>query len=113
VPELPGVLRESLAAGPGRDRTAARPGRRVGPRADHGDGVPAALVGNAETRRRVQAWIDANGWRSDYAAVSGLLAPATTVPADLAAPLQSLFTRTVGRASAWTTIHLRPPLPPR
>jgi len=61
----------------------------------------------------VQAWIDANGWRSDYAAVSGLLAPATTVPADLAAPLHSLFTRTVGRASAWTTIYLRPPLSPR
>lgn len=114
VPELPGVLRESLAA---RSRAG------IALRLDPVDGsvrelttataFPPPLVGNAETRRRVQAWIDANGWRSDYAAVSGLLAPATTVPADLAAPLHSLFTRTVGRASAWTTIYLRPPLSPR
>jgi hypothetical protein len=112
VPELPGVLRESLAA---RSRAG------IALRLDPADGsvrelttaaaFPPPLVGNAETRRRVRAWIDANGWRSDYAAVSGLLAvPSTSVPADLAAPLHSLFTRTVGRDSAWTTVYLRPPL---
>jgi hypothetical protein len=111
-PELPGVLRESLAA---RSRAG------VALRLDPTDGTvrelttatafPLPLVGNAETGRRVRAWIDTNGWRSDYAAVAGLLAdPSTTVPADLAAPLHTLFTRTVTRDSAWTTVYLRPPL---
>jgi hypothetical protein len=109
------MLRESLAA---RSRAG------IALRLDPADGsvrelttaaaFPPPLVGNAETGRRVQAWIGANGWHSDYAAVSGLLtAPATTIPADLAAPVHSLFTRTVGRSSAWTTIYLRPPLAPR
>jgi hypothetical protein len=111
-PELPGVLRESLAA-----RSRAGIALRLDPA--HGTvrelttatAFPPPLVGNAETSRRVRAWIDANGWRSDYAAVSGsLVDPSTTVPADLAAPLHTLFTRTVARNSAWTTVYLRPPL---
>ena len=92
-PELPGVLRESLAR---RSRAG------IALRLDPGTGAvreltvatafPPALVGDAEIARRVQAW-------------TGIAAAAGST--------YSLFTRTVSRDDAWTTLYHRPRLPPR
>jgi hypothetical protein len=122
-PEIPGVLGERLAA-----KSRAGIALRLDP--ETGDvrelasaaAFPPPLAGNAEIGRRVLAWTDRNGWRSEYAGISHLLVSerqpagrtdrvpeaATSLRADLAAPLHSLVARTVTRDAAWSTIYLRP-----
>ena len=121
-PEIPGVLGERLAA-----KSRAGIALRLDPETGNvcelasAAAFPPPLAGNAEIDRRVLAWTDRNGWRSEYAGISHLLASerqpgrtdrvpgaATSLRADLAAPLHSLLTRTVTRDAAWSTIYLRP-----
>ena len=109
-PVIPGILGESLAT-----RSRAGIALRVDPQTGAvlelttAVAFPPPLVGNAEVSRRLVAWIERAGWRSEYTSVVRVLAPpAGDLRRDLASPLHSLMTRTVTSDAAWTTLYLRP-----
>lgn len=113
-PEIPGLLRESLAS-----RSRAGTGLRL----DTSTGTirelmgaaafPVPLLPLAETRRRVEAWLDTQGWDAGpYRALCAVLAPDWPDQNPGTRALHSLFTRTVSAEQTRTTLYLRPWLNP-
>lgn len=103
LPEIPGVMRASLAA---QGRTG------IALRLDVADGsvrevtvataFPLPFVPPAETVRRVRSWITVQGW--DGAAYDALAA--TLGASDQ--HCHTLFTRTLTAHGHWATLYLRP-----
>ncbi|MFB3909689.1 MAG: hypothetical protein ACE15D_14940 [Candidatus Eisenbacteria bacterium] len=115
VPEIPGILRESLAS---RSRSgiafAIDPSSGGAIALTVAAGFPVPMLTPQETSRRVASWIEGQGWCVDsYRAVLGRLLPdwqsadASSTAGHLR--MHSLFTRTLSRdGSGHATIYLRP-----
>lgn len=113
-PEIPGILRETLAA-----KSRAGISLRIDPLSGSVDELtttaafPMAMLPAEETCRRVGAWIDRQGGNAEpYYALAGLLLPDWEHANARLVLLHSLFTRTVGRDGAWATVYLRPYIAP-
>lgn len=109
-PEIPGVLRESLAA-----KRRAGVSLRLDPRSGAVTEItttaafPLPLLPEAETARCVARWIDGQGWDAQaYYALAGMLMEDWERASPPLTRLHSLFTRTVDHDGAHTTIYLRP-----
>jgi hypothetical protein len=116
VPEIPGILRESLAA-----KCRAGISLRLDP--DSGAAreltiaaaFPPPMLTPQETTRRIAAWIESLSWDSTpYRALANLLLPdwqaedAASAVVTGHLRMHSLFTRTISAEGPEATIYLRP-----
>ena len=109
-PEIPGLLLESLAA-----RSRAGIALRIDPMSGAVRELTTAaaflppMLPHAETRRRVEAWINDQHWYDEtYRNMSQLLLSTWEANPQILGNLHSLFTRTISSESSWTAIYLRP-----
>lgn len=109
-PELPGLLRETLAA-----HSRAGMGLRLDPTTGEiceimaAAAFPPPLLPLAETVCRVEAWFTAQGWDARaYRALCAVLMPSWPDADTGTRALHSLLTRTVSAGTGRTAVYLRP-----
>jgi hypothetical protein len=107
-PEIPGIIRESLAAKSRAgialriDTTSGRVRELTTAAA-----FPPPLIPLAETHKRVAAWIDSQAWDgSAYHALTSLLLPSWSEQGHC--QMHSLFTRTISQDATWSAVYIRP-----
>jgi hypothetical protein len=108
-PEITGILRESLAA-----KSRAGLAFRLDPESGQVSEVtvaaafPPAMLPARDVHGRVMQWLNSQGWNAtSYCCLAEQLLP-THEPKPV--KLHTLFTRTVSKQAAWSTLYLRPPL---
>ncbi len=113
VPEIPGVLRESLAR---KERSG------LSLRIDTRTGAPLELTSTAafpppmkspeSIRKAVLAWAEREGWASEgYAKLSAYLLRSWQRSPSSFGRLHSIFTRTLSPSATYATVYLRPFIP--
>lgn len=109
-PEIPGILSESLAK-KARAGIALRLAPATGEIQDAtiAAAFPPPLLRREDIVRRVEAWISAQDWDvRPYRALVRVLLAEREAQAAASHRLHSLFTRSLSRGGAWSTIYLRP-----